>query len=82
MNSLTITGKSRTLYLGHRPAAGNHLAELRDVGVHLVPPPLLYLTVVLFDESSLIIPSSWPTSSPVLLAVVERLSTSLYKVLI
>ena len=44
---------------GHGHAAGDHPAELHDVGVHLVPPPLLYLAVVLLE-------------APPLLAVVPR----------
>ena len=39
---------------GHGHAARDHPAELHDVGVHLVPPPLLYLAVVLLEAPPLL----------------------------
>ena len=39
---------------GHGHAGGDHPAELHDVGVHLVPAPLLYLAVVLLEAPPLL----------------------------
>ena len=47
-------------------AGGDHGAELADVGVHLVPPPLLDLAVVLTEKVAAVSTSLFPTMVGVL----------------
>ena len=46
---------SKLIYPGHGQAGWYHLAELGDVGVHLISPPLLDLAVILFEELLLVL---------------------------
>ena len=67
-----------TVYPGHCHAGWYHFAQLGDVGVHLVTPPLLYLAVILLEELFLVLaPGDEGHPLDILLAL-QRLSPTFY----